>query len=141
MPKNALQVHRHKSDATGRLHPAIYRILAGFVGGWLIITLLFFLGGDGNGHAYGAVIGLIVAVFGLIVVLLPWDIHRIGLHHPGRRNVDRPSGSLHAWLNKEFLIWDGHTRGLDAAIMVLLPGIAAMLGGIALAVIFRLVAP
>jgi hypothetical protein len=133
--------HVHKVDATGRLHPAIYKILAGFVAGWVVITLSFFLVGGGNGHAYGTVIGLIVAVFGLIVILLPWDIHRIGLHHPGRRNIDRPSGSLHVWLNKEFLIWNGHTRGLDAAIMVLLPGIAAMVGGITLAIIFRLVAP
>jgi len=38
-------------------------------------------------------------------------------------------------------IWDGHTRGLDAAILVLSPGIAAMVGGITLAIIFRLVAP
>lgn len=38
-------------------------------------------------------------------------------------------------------MWEGHTRGFDAAIMVLLPGIAAMIGGLALTIVFQLVAP
>jgi hypothetical protein len=127
----------HKRDATGRLHPAIYRILAAFVGGWLVISLAFFLGGSGGGRAYGGLIAPIIAAFGLITVLVPWDIRRIGRAHPGRHNPDRPSGSLRAWLNKDFLIWDGQVRGRDAAIMVLLPGVAAMIGGTALAIVFH----
>lgn len=136
MPK-----HVHKIDATGRLHPAIYGALVGFVAGWLLLTLTFFFGGTGSGRPYGGMIALIVAVFGAVVILLPWDIHHIGLMHPGRRNVDRSSGSLRAWLNKDFLIWDGHARGRDAAIMVLLPGIAAMVGGLAFVIVYHLEAP
>jgi len=85
--------HIHRPDATGRMHPAIHKILAAFVGGWLVITLAFFLGGSGDGRAYGSVIAAIVAVFGLIVILIPWDIRHIGLSHPGRRNIDRPTPS------------------------------------------------
>lgn len=139
MPKELATTHQQ--DATGRLHPVIYRVLIGFVAGWFIITLTFFSGGSGGGHAYGGMIALIVAVFGLVTVLIPLEIWRIGQHHPGRHNVTRPGGSVCAWLNKDFVIWQGHTTGLDAAVTVLLPGIAAMIGGIALAVVFHLTAP
>jgi hypothetical protein len=140
MPDNAAQ-HR-KDDATGRLHPVIYRILMGFVGGWVILTISFFVGSPGIGdHPYGGAIVGVVGVLGLVAILILTDFWRIRLAHPGRRNELRAPGSFHDWLNREVVIWDGREPARDAAIMVLLPGIAAMLGGLALAIVFHLVAP
>src|SRR5215469_9314131 len=79
-------MQRHDHDPTGKLHPWIFRILMGFVGGWLIITYSFFLNTNGGGRAYGAIIALIVSVFGLVVLLIPTSIRRIALNHPIGRN-------------------------------------------------------
>jgi hypothetical protein len=141
MPNKDAARH-HKDGATGRLHSVIYRILAGFVGGWVILTISFFMGGAGvGGHPYGGVIVGVVGVLGLVAILILTDFWRVRLAHPGRRNELRAPGSFRAWLNKEVVIWDGREPARDAAIMVLLPGLAAMLGGLALAIVFHLVVP
>lgn len=72
MPKRAL--HVHQSDLTGRLHLAIYWIRTGFAGGWLVLTLTFFLGGNVDGHAYGGLIAPVVAVLGTVAILIPLTI-------------------------------------------------------------------
>jgi len=142
MPASFLRkTELRKTGTTRRLHPAVYRILMGFVAGWILLTVTFFLGGAGGGHPYGGLVVPVVAVLALIGILIPLVFWRIRLAHPGRNNRVRPTGSLHAWLSKEFMIWDGHERARDAAIMVLLPGAAAMLGGLALVIVFHLVGP
>ncbi|MGH6828158.1 MAG: hypothetical protein ACREFW_04535 [Rhizomicrobium sp.] len=111
------------------------------MGGWVLITLTFFLGANGGGYNYSGVIVLIVAVFALIVVLLPTDIRYIALHHPVGRNIAPSRDSLKEWLNGDLVIWNDHVKGLDAAVAILLPGTAAMVGGAALAIVFHLVTP
>ena len=134
-------MRQHDHHPTGKLHPWIFRILMGFIGGWLIITYSFFLNTNGGGRAYGAIIALIVSVFGLVVLLIPTSIRRIALNHPIGRNIAPSALSLRDWLNGELVVWDHKIKGRDAAIAILLPGVAAMVGGVALAIVFHLVTP
>lgn len=118
---------------TGRLHPLIFRILMAAVVAWAVITFAFFLGGTG----YGGWIGVIVAFFAAVVLLIPWRMGYIQRHHSDE-NAAPPPSPLREWLSKRFEIWQGSTTGLDALVSILLPAVVAVIGGVIFAIIFHL---
>ena len=130
----ANHVHPDRHHASADLHPAIFRIIIASIVAWLLITLSFFQTGG-----YGMV-ALVAAVFAVVVVTIPARIAQLQHMYALRpREKRQEKGSLFYWLSGDFEIWDGQTTGFDAAVSILLPSAAAVLGGIGIAIVFGLV--
>ncbi len=131
----------HNRGSTDKLHKSISYALLGFVGGWAVITFAFFLGAAGPDRNYGSITPLIVAAFAAVVLLLVTRLRHVAMHHPLGRDLTPSHRALSDWLQSDFEIPGDHIKGYEAAVMILSPGAAAMVGGTAFAIIFYLVAP
>src|SRR5436190_14579026 len=124
---------RH-DDTSAELHPLIYRIVIGLVALWTLSAWGF------AKHGYTSLVLAVVTLFGIIVVLIPFELWRIWRNHSEERLHDSAL-SFREWLGCEFDTWQEQIRGADAAITLLLPLAAVSIGALIFAIVFRLVAP
>lgn len=128
---------QHKGDTTSDLHPAIYRVIIGSLVFWVIAAWAFFAGGSG----YGAAIVGIIAVFAIVSFFIFNRIAAIEKNHPDGGRAEPSRISIRDWLSGEFEIWSGHLRGRDAAITLLMPIFAAVIGALAFVLIIHAIRP
>ncbi len=104
------------------LHRTIYVVMV-LLAVWLVLSVWGFFGG----HGYTGLALMVVSLFVMVAVGLPYKLWRIGAKARGRRPPERP-GSLADWLGGDFDTWPGRIRAKDAAIEVLLPIAAVAIG-------------
>lgn len=117
------------AQASDRLHPFVYKTLAGLAV-WMVVSawILFSQGG------YLELNLGIVSVLVLMVIAIPTAIH-----HAGRRfqAADRAS-PFGAWISGYFDMRQGRRTSFSASVEVLLPMAAAAIGITGIGIVFRL---
>jgi hypothetical protein len=125
--------HAHIIRSTNRpvtetLHPYVYAAI-------LALALLLVLSAWGFSRGQGGT-GLaltVVSLFVLVAVGLPAILWRIWRNHHAR-GAAQPA-RFEDWAEGQFVVWQGHLRGKEAAVLVLLPVAAVACGMTILAVI------
>ena len=121
--------------ATDRLHPTVYAALAGLAV-WLVVAAwVFFSRGGYIDLDLGIVSVLVFMLIGIPSALLliwrtfnPSDPDRVG------------SGKFRDWISGDFDMRQGRRTSMSAAIEILLPMMAAVLGITAIGIVFDLTA-
>jgi hypothetical protein len=111
--------NRRQPATSDRLHPWVYRTIVGLA----LVLILSVWGFVGPGYSGLAL--AVVSVFIFIAVVIPVILWRIWRNHAA--DLDRAE-SFAAWQERDFEICDGHLKGADAAMQVLLPIAAVSLG-------------
>jgi len=119
--------HDHIIRSTNRpitesLHPYVYAAT-------LALALLLVISAWGFAGDHAGLTLAVVSVFVFIAAALPVILWRIGHNHHARNGARfEPFAD---WAESEFVVWQGHLKGRDAAVLVLLP-IAAVACGMTL---------
>ena len=116
--------HAHIIRSTNRLvsetlHPYVYAAIVG-------LALLLVLSAWGfSGNATGLAL-TVVSLFVLVAVGIPAILWRIWRNHHAR-GIKHPA-RFAEWAEGQFVIWQGHLKGKEAAVLVLLPVAAVACG-------------
>ncbi|MGH6872224.1 MAG: hypothetical protein ACREHE_12020 [Rhizomicrobium sp.] len=127
----------HNRSSTGELHPAVYRVIVGCVLFWVAASAAFFAGGSG----YGGVVVGVVSAFAAICLLITNRMGAIQRAHPQPGRPPAPHRALEDWLSADFEFRHGHMRGWEAAVTLLTPIMAGVVGATAFVVVFHAVRP
>jgi hypothetical protein len=120
-----------------RLHPRIYRAVIVFTA-WFALAVWGFAGPGITDYLL-----LIVSGFLSVVVAMTLILSQVGRNDPAataddKARVDANTQSLRDWAASDFVTWQDRLSGLQAAILILLPFVAAAIGMTAFAIIFHI---
>jgi hypothetical protein len=122
-----------KGVVTSDLHPRVYAALIG-LSLWFVVWVWSFFGAGVTGYLLFIVSGLIGVVIALWLVLFsvrrPTEI--------ANSNTDQPP-SFHDWVRGDFETEHGPESSADAAIIILLPILAAAIGMMVFGIEFQIV--
>jgi hypothetical protein len=116
-----------KRPASDQLHPAICAALVG-AAAWFALAIWGF-----DRDRYTAWLLVVVSGFTLIAVAIPTILSQVG-HRPGRDGGMRKR--FREWASGDFETWTDRSKGLNAAIEVLLPLGAIAVGMTAIVIVF-----
>jgi hypothetical protein len=121
---------------TERLHPALYKISVG-IAAWTALAIWGFFGHS----AYIGVVLVVVTLFILVAVSIPFILWRIGKKSHDPRLPDARDGeeSLFDWARGELGVWQARMKGLDAMLGMLLPLAAVAIGMTVFVIVWHLV--
>jgi hypothetical protein len=113
---------RHNRPVNDRLHPAIYKSLAGLAL-WLVVSVWFLF----NRGPYMALTVAVITGFFFIIVMIPFLLW-MSWRHQGHADSGTGEPPFREWAHGEFQTWTGPLTGTEAATQILLPIAAVSLG-------------
>jgi hypothetical protein len=113
---------------TETLHPYVYAAILA-----LALLLVLSAWGFSGGQGETGLALTVVSLFVLVAVGLPTILWRIWRNHHAR-GAAQPA-RFADWAESEFVVWQGHLKGKEAAVLVLLPVAAVACGMTILAMI------
>ena len=115
--------NRREAAPSDQLHPWIYRAMVGLA--VVLILSVWGFAGTGLSNLALVVVSGIIFVAVAVAVAIPTILWRIWRNHAFTADQGE---SFAAWQERDFEICEGHLKGADAALQVLVPIAAGPLG-------------
>jgi hypothetical protein len=122
-----------KPQATDQLHSVIHIALAGLAVGMVTSAWIFFSQGGYLELDLG-----IISMLVLIIVAIPTAMYFASGTFQGSERTAGSGRSFSKWMSGEFATSQGRRKAASASIEILLPMTAAVIGIVAIGIVFRL---
>lgn len=115
-----------------RIHPAIYRTVAGLAVVFIAAAATFAAPNDSY-YVIAIACGFVLAAVGL-----PYQLWRVRRHGHDPRDTSLSHRTLRGWLDAELDVWQTRVKGRDAAAAILQPIVAVAIGLVCLAIVLHI---
>jgi len=121
------------SKVSDQLHPFVYAGLAGLAF-WLVVSLWIFFS---QGGYLELDLGIVSALV-FMVIAIPTVMHFVGRRLQAADRASSVGSPFRAWISGDFDMSQGRRKSVSAAVEILLPMAAAVIGITAIGIVFRL---
>jgi len=121
------------SQASDQLHPFVYAALAGLALCLVVSAWLFF----SQGGYLGLDLGIVSALL-FMIIAIPTVLYFVGRRFQAADRASSIARPFSTWIAGDFDMRQGRRKSVSAAIEILLPMTAAVIGITAIGIVFRL---
>jgi len=112
----------------------VYKSAAGAVVLFVVLAWIFF-----GGWPHMGLVLAVVSAFFFMTLAIPFALWLTWRRHRESSSAPDEAMSLRAWAAGEFATWQGHLKGTNAAVEILLPIAATAVGMLAIGIVFYVV--
>jgi hypothetical protein len=122
------------NSASDQLPAIVYKAAAGSVLLFVVLAWLFF----GASSHMGLVLAVVSVLF-LMILAIPFALWLAWRKQQAAESAQDDPAPLRQWASGEFGTWQGHLKGANAAVEILLPIAATAVGMLAIGIVFYVV--